>query len=337
MDASLPVTDATAWIGLDISKDTIDACLLRSVGKPQHKAFGNDEHAHQKLLRWAQQLAPQQLFHFALEATGSYGDAVAYFLVETNQRVSVINPARVKYSGIASGQTNKTDKVSAEVIANYCRMHQPPLWRMATPEARLLRALVRRLEDVAGLLHQEKNRAAAPGLSPAVRQSLAESQQFLETQMQSLQKQIDEHIDNTPSLKEDQELLESIPAVGRLTAQRFLAELPDVRQFASAQQAAAWAGLSPQEHRSGTSVHRRTRLSKAGNQQLRKAFYLPAVCATRHNPLVRALYERMTAAGKSRMAGVGAAMRKLLMLCYGVLKNRQKFAADWKKPTESAA
>jgi transposase len=337
MDASLPVTDATAWIGLDISKDTIDACVLRSIGKPQHKTFGNDAHGHQKMLRWVQQLAPQQLFHFALEATGSYGEAVAFFLVEADQPVSVINPARVKYSGIASGQTNKTDKASAQVIADYCRMHKPPLWRMASPEVRLLRALVRRLEDLQGLLHQEKNRASVPGLLPAVTQSLEASQAFLESQMQRLQEQIDRHIDSTPSLKGDRELLESIPGVGSLTAQRFLAELPDVSQFASAEQAAAWAGLSPQEHRSGTSVHKRTRLSKAGNKQLRKAFYLPAVCAIRHNPFVRALYERLTAAGKSRMAAVGAAMRKLLMLCYGVLKHQQKFSADWKKPVEVSA
>jgi transposase len=110
-----------------------------------------------------------------------------------------------------------------------------------------------------------------------------------------------------------------------------------VQQFGSAEQVAAWAGLCPREHRSGTSVRKRTRLSKAGNAHVRKALYFPAITAVRHNPLVEALYQRLRAAGKSQMSALGAAMRKLLMLCYGVLKNRQKFTAEWNKQIVKAA
>src|SRR4028119_26851 len=92
---------ATIWVGLDISKDTLDACLLRPAGKPQHKTFANAPAGHQKLLRWAQHLGAGQTCHSALEATGASSQGVAEFLAQADQRVSVLNPARVKYGGIA--------------------------------------------------------------------------------------------------------------------------------------------------------------------------------------------------------------------------------------------
>jgi transposase len=122
--------------------------------------------------------------------------------------------------------------------------------------------------------------------------------------------------------------LESIPGVGRQTASTVLAELPAVEHLPSAQ-AAAYAGLAPTEFRSGTSVRRRTRLSKAGNARLRKALYLPTLTAVRFNPLLKGFFDRLVAAGKPPMQAVGACMRKLVMLCYGVLKNRAPFDPDW--------
>src|SRR4029450_6650599 len=101
---------AQVWIGLDVSKDHLDVCLLRETGKPQCKTFSNDAAGHQKLWRFVQHLAGEQPCHFALEATGAYSQAIAQFLAQAQQRVRVLNPARVKYSGIATGQANKTDK-----------------------------------------------------------------------------------------------------------------------------------------------------------------------------------------------------------------------------------
>ncbi|HEV2124181.1 MAG TPA: IS110 family transposase [Chloroflexota bacterium] len=146
-----------------------------------------------------------------------------------------------------------------------------------------------------------------------MRRSIEETIAFLDRQVASLQQQIRAHSDNTPSLKADKELLISIPGIGEIAAQQILAELPDVSQFQSAESAAAFAGLAPSEFRSGKSVHKHTRLSKAGNRHLRQAVYFPAVTAIGHNPLVRALYERLIASGKARMAAIGAAMRKVLI------------------------
>jgi transposase len=318
------------YIGLDISKDTIDACcLLGRTDKPQHKAFANTRDGHQKLLRWVQHLAAEQTCHFALEATGAYGRAVAEFLARAEQRVSILNPARVKYGGMATGQGNKTDKADAKTIAHYARLHNPPPWKQTLAKVRHLSALVRRLQSVKEMRVQEKNRLQMPGHAAPVRQSIEETIAFLDQQAASLQRQISEHIDNTPGLKADHELLTSIPGIGDIAAQQIQAELPDVSQFPSAESAAAFAGLAPQEFRSGKSVHKRTRLSKAGSHHLRQAVYFPAVTAIRHNPLVKALYERLIAAGKARMAAVGAAMRKVLMLAFGVLKTRRPFDPNW--------
>jgi transposase len=113
------------------------------------------------------------------------------------------------------------------------------------------------------------------------------------------------------------------------TASTVLAELPPVDRLPSAQSAAASAGLSPRAVRSGSSVRRRTRLSKAGNTRLRKALYRPTLTAIRLNPLLRRFFGRLVAAGKPKMRAVGACMRKLVMLCYGVLKNRAPFDPDW--------
>lgn len=130
-------------------------------------------------------------------------------------------------------------------------------------------------------------------------------------------------------LRADRELLGTIPGVGRQTATTVLAELPAVERLPSAESAAASCGLAPRECRSGTSVKRRTRLSKAGNARLRKALYLPTLTAIRCNPLLKGFFERLVSVGKPKMQAVGACMRKLVMLCYGVLKNRAPFDPDW--------
>lgn len=98
------------WIGIDVSKDKLDVCLLRSNGKEKHKTFSNDGTGHAKLLRWVEHLAGAEVCHFCLESTGSYSMAIAHALAEAEQRVSIVNPARIKYAGLAQGAGNKTDK-----------------------------------------------------------------------------------------------------------------------------------------------------------------------------------------------------------------------------------
>lgn len=318
-------TNPTAWIGIDIAKLSFEACLLRAQGKALHKHFDNTPAGFAKLVRWVESLAPEAVAHFCLEATGTYSEALALFLAEADQRVSLVNAFRIKHAALAQGAANKTDAADARVIADYCRQYNPPLWRRSAPEVRVLVALLRRLSAISTQRQQEENRLAEPNLPKPVMRSLKQSLRFLDTQIQTLEAEIEAHINTHPDLKADRDLLLSIPGIAEVTAARILAELPDVAQFASAQDAAAYAGLAPSQYRSGTSVRKRTRLSKRGNARLRAALYFPAMSACRFNPLVRALYERLLARGLCRKAALGAAMRKLLMIAFGVLKSRKKF------------
>ncbi len=227
------------------------------------------------------------------------------------------------------GQGNKTDPADALLIAEYAQRERPPAWQPPTPIARELQALVRRRDDLRQLAAREKARLAAPGLTRTTRQSIRRTMTFLAKEADRLQGQADALIAADETRTADRDLLLSIPGVGAATASTILGELPDPTHFASAQQAAAYAGLAPREYRSGTSVRRRTRLSKAGNARLRKALYLPALTAIRFNPLLKAFFERLVGAGKTKMQAVGACMRKLLMIAYGVLKNRAPFDPSW--------
>ena len=316
----------TAWVGIDVSKDTLDACLLPAPdAKPRAKAFANDADGHAALAAWADGHAGEAAVGFCLESTGPYGEALATALADAGRHVAVVNPARIKYAGLMRGQGNETDRADARLIAEYAHRERPAPWQPPRPEVRELQALSRRRDDLRRLAAGEKTRLAAPGLTAAVRKSLARAVAFLEREAGRLQEQADALVAASETLRADRDLSRTIPGIGPVAANAILAELPAPARFASAQQAAAYAGLAPRQYRSGTSVRKRTRLSKAGNARLRKALYLPAMTALRFNPLVAAFYARLVAAGKPKMAALGACMRKLLMIAYGVLKSRTPF------------
>jgi transposase len=317
----------TAWVGIDISKDTLDACLLPAHGRPCCRSFRNDGAGHAELLAWAD--ARDAGAGFCLESTGAYGTALATTLAAGGRHVSVVNPARIKYAGLASGRGNKTDKADARLIAEYARDRRPPAWHPAPAETLQFQGLVRRRDDLLQLAAREKGRLAVPGLSAATRESVTRTLAFLEGEADRVRGQAEALIAASEPLRADRALLETIPGIGPSTAQAILAELPALGQVPSAEAAAAYAGLAPRQYQSGTTVRRRTRLSKAGNARLRKALYLPALTAIRFNPLLKAFFERLVAAGKARMAAVGACMRKLLMIAYGVFKNRAPFDPSW--------
>jgi transposase len=142
---------------------------------------------------------------------------------------------------------------------------------------------------------------------------------------------IKDHIDQNPSLKQQRDLLSSIPGIGELTAAKVLAEIVDIKLYSSARQVAAFAGLVPRHNQSGSSVRGRPRLCKVGTARLRKAMYFPAIVATQHNPTIKALSQRLRDRGKCPMQIIGASMRKLIHIVYGVLKSGRPFNPDYGK------
>jgi transposase len=322
--------EAPVWIGLDVSKVKLDACFVDQSGVTRSKSFANTPAGWAPLLAWALGLAQQKPCHFALEATACYSDGVALFLCEQNQKVSVLNPRRVHFAALAAGAGNKTDQADARLIAEFCRKENPPVWQPPSPELRTLADLVRRREDLLEALGQEKNRQEQQSLTAFVKQSLQRNVRSLEREVARVEKAIAQHVAGHPTLAQQAALLESIPGISHLTAQKILAELGGAAErFASSSSAAAYAGLAPREHRSGSSVRKKARLSKRGNAALRKALYFPTVTALRWNPLVKAFYERLVASGKRKMVALGAAMRKLLLIAVGVLRSGKPFDPTW--------
>jgi transposase len=140
-----------------------------------------------------------------------------------------------------------------------------------------------------------------------------------------VQQHIRDHVTRHPELTRQQAWLTSIPGIGEITATRLLAEMAPLERFQCARQAAAYTGLTPKHHESGSSVHGRAHLSKIGNARVRKALYWPAIAALRSNPFMRAFGHRPRTRGKANMVVIGAAIRKLVHLAYGVLKTGKPF------------
>jgi transposase len=310
---------------MDVSKATLDACLLRPDGTTREGAFPNTAPGYTALAAWADRHATGAALHFCLEATGPYSEGLATHRADAGRLVSVVNPTRVKDAGLMRGRGNQTDAADARLIAEYAARERPAAWRPPPAEVREFQALVRRLDDLTALAAREKGRLASPALTGAARQSVERTVALLEGEAATVRQAAADLVAASPPLRADRDLWESIPGVGRQPATTVLAELPAVERLPSAASAAAYCGLAPAEFRSGTSVRQRTRRSKAGNARLRKALFLPTQTAVRFNPILKGFFDRLVAAGNPKMQAIGACMRKLVMRCYGVLKNRAPF------------
>jgi transposase len=302
------------------------ACaLLTPDGKVYHKSCTNTPTGFAELATWLRRRGVSRV-HASLEATGTYGDALATWLYDAGHVVSVVNPAVIHAYARTQLARSKTDRIDAELIARFTATHQPPAWAPPPPEIRQLQALVRRLDALQGMRTQEANRLAAGGIIEEVRASIEAVLASLDAQLAHVAQLIREHLDQHPGLRAQRDLLTSIPGIGEATAAVLLAELFN-KPYRSARQAAAFAGLVPRLIESGT-LRGRSRLSKIGPGRVRKALYFPAVTALRWNPTIRAVRARLHAAGKAPMVIIGAAMRKLIHLAYGVLKSGRTY-----KPT----
>jgi len=324
------------YLGMDVAKAKLDCCLLLDEvsGKRKTKVVSNAKSGIVDLLAWTakQNVSPEEL-HVVMDATGVYHEQAALALADAGVMVSIVNPAQVKDFGRGLAVRTKTDGVDSFVLARYGALLKPAAWIPPAPEARMLQALLARRDAIALDLQRERNRqekADATDTPELIRKSLEDSIEFLVKQLAQLQQDIDDHINRHPSLKKDMNLLQSIPGVGPQVGGNMLSVLSS-HHFESAEQLAAYLGLVPVERQSGSSVLGRARLSKAGPARIRAVLYMAAVAAKRCNPHVKAVYERMLARGKCKMSALGAAMRKLVHLCFGVLKTQQPYQRDYAK------
>ncbi len=309
-------------LGIDVAKAKLDVALRRPDGKRRSKVVGNTPEGFAVLSAWLHQQGVMEL-HVCMEATGTYWEAVAEHLVDSGCTVSVVNPAQIKAFGAARLVRTKTDKADARLIAEFCAAQHPEPWQAPTPAIRELRALVARRNALDAMRTQEKNRL--PVARDAVRNGIEAHLVYLEQAIAEIEAVIREKIDNDPGLKQQRELLDTIPGLGDKTIPVLLSYYGGSLRFDKAKEAAAFAGLDPRRHESGSSVHGRPRLSKVGHSALRKALYMPAMVAITKTRWGRAFRDRLKAAGKPPMVIIGAMMRKLVHVAFGVLKSGKPF------------
>ena len=314
-------------LGIDISKLTLDIAFLCG-NKIKTKKFNNSPSGFDELKKWVESKAMNRdtnAIHVCMEATGSYGAKLAQYLYDNNFMVSLVNPFRIKGFSMSKLSRVKTDKADCKLIAHFCKAMKPDLWKPVAKHIQKLKEWVNRLDSLIANKIQESNRLE--GLDPEIAVDIQSHIDFIEERIKVVKERIADHIDQHQDLKEKNKLLSSIPGIGEKTISVILAFLGNVEDFESAKQMSAFVGLNPKPLQSGTSLCRTGKISKTGDAQLRKAFYMPAIVSLGCNPIINKFSQRLSDMGKPKMVVVIAVMRKLIHIIYGVLKNKTPFNA----------
>ena len=312
------------FIGIDVSKAKLDVTILRPDGRFRDKKFDNSARGHEALVAWLRQHEVSSA-HICMEATSIYAEDAALHLTFSGYTVSVINPALAKAFAQSEGIRVKTDAVDARLLARFCQEKRPPQWEISGPIERRLRALVLRHQTLTDMHSQELNRRETA--RDVQLESIEAHLAWLEEEQKLIEKKIKDLTDNDPDMKSRKRLLDSIPGIGPKTSAVLLAFVGEKLRFGQARQFAAFAGLTPRHHESGSSVRRAPRMSKAGNVSLRRALYMPAMVALYKTDWGKAFRARLAEKGKAPKLIIGAMMRKLAQVAYGVLKSGRPFDA----------
>jgi transposase len=311
------------FLGIDVAKAKLDCALLLPEGKLRHKTVPNTPEGFDTLRVWLRKSGAETV-HVCMEATGVYWEGVAEYMAALDSVcVSVINPSQIKAFGASELVRTKTDRVDAGLIARFCAERRPPPWQAPSPTEQALRAMVLRLDALQRMRTQERNRLKVARAT--VREGIEAHVHWLDTQIEALAKKIRDHIDQDPGMHDKHELLMSIPGLGERTIAVLLAFYGDPDRFGNARQAVAFAGLDPRHHESGSSVKVPPHMSKIGHAFMRKALYMPAMVALNRTDWGSRFHQRLTTAGKPPMVIIGAMMRKLVHVAFGVLKSRRPF------------
>ncbi len=308
-------------LGVDVAKQKFDVALLRG-GKFRNKVFKNTKEGFEDLSLW---LIKQEASHVhaCCEATSTYGEGLALYLHSAGHTVSIVNPARIKGFAQSELLRTKNDKVDAGLIARFCLAMRPEAWMPPAPAIRDLQALVRRVDALIAMRTQEENRLAVchSTVEPSIKEHIA----YLEQEIENIKNHIRETMKHDPELKSKRDLLVSIPGISDTTIAVILSELNGLEHFDNPQKVVAFIGLAPKDTLSGISVKGKPRICKIGNSRLRKALYMPALVAIRHNPIISVFYNRLKEKGKKGKVIVCAVMRKLVHMIFGILKSGMPF------------
>lgn len=300
-------------VGVDVSKDGLDVVVLGE----QVRQVENTQEGIAKLVQQMQEVCPELI---VVEATGGYQRAVVDALFWAGLPVAVVNPSRVRQFARACGLLAKTDKLDAQVLAEFGRRVQPRRYEGKSEAEKQLSALLVRRKQLEEMLKAEQNRlrTIAPGLRASVERMIA----VLKEEKKLLDEQIRELMNEQTAWHEQTEILNSAPGVGMVTTATLLADLPELGKM-DRKKIAALVGVAPMNYDSGKK--RGYRKTKGGRGDVRSVLYMSTLVATRYNPLIRSQYQQLLKRGKEKKVALTACMRKFLTILNAMLRDRQPF------------
>ena len=314
--------------GIEVSAEELLIRLGRRGELQPLRSFSNTREGREMVRRYLSEAG--RVVRVCLESTGLYGLDLALLLsAAKGLEVMVANPRAVRHFAHALMRRSKSDPIDATVLEQFAARMPFQAWKPPSAAALALHALARRLRELVQIQTAEKNRQHAAGLSQtiptAVRRDLARSLRAQQRAVVRLTREARKLIAQDPQLRERFELLDSIPGIGETSAVQLLGELSVLAPDLDARQWVAYAGMDPRQHTSGSSVHKKPRISKAGNKHLRHSLFMPALVAVQHDPYLGAFYQHLLARGKFKMQALVAVMRKLLHAIHAMFKNHQAY------------
>ncbi len=310
------------FIGIDVARDSLEIAV-RSTGEQWQ--VGNDAAGIPTLVPRLGVLRPTLI---VLEATGGFELPVLAALGSAGLPVVAVNPRQVRDFAKAIGKLAKTDAIDARVLAHFAEAVRPPVRPLPDAATQALGALVTRRRQLVEMLTAEENRRASASLP--VRADIQQTISFLRTRLKGIDKELSQAVRNSPLWRQQENVLRSVPGIGPIVSVTLLADLPELG-ILGRKQIAALVGLAPLNRDSGTVRGKRT--VWGGRATVRSALYMAALVGVRFNPVLRALYTRLVAAGKTKKVALTACMHKLLTILNAMLKHH----TPWQPATSPAA
>lgn len=312
------VKSAEVFVGIDISKDWLDVAV-----SPSSKEY-RVAYKRKQLTKFVDEMVRLQPSRIILEATGAYEVEIAEALSNAELPVCVINPRQSRDFARATGELAKTDRVDARVLAEFGRALRPTVRPLASAHARQLREIMDRRGQILETLLAERNRLQRTE-SKTVKASLRSHIRYLERQLKKIEDALSDQINASPAWQEDVDLLTSVPGVGQLTAANLTILLPEIGTIGR-RQIAKLVGVAPLSRDSG--LRQGSRSIWGGRAQVRRALYMSTLVATRYNPVIAALYNRLVERGKPKKVAIVACMRKLLIISNAMIRDRTKWTPE---------
>lgn len=300
-------------IGIDVSKDRLDCATT----KGRNHQFENTSEGVTQLINWIQEL-DEKIERVVLEATGRYHSLCSGLLAQSGLPVVVINPRQARDFAKALGILAKTDAVDAQVLAAFGEKLQPPLRALKDKETQRLEAHLLRRRQIIGMITAEDNRLKAAPTSIHVH--IQKHLDFLQYELNGIDNDLDKLIKSSDLFIRKMDVITSIKGMGRVTAINLLANLPELGKL-SHKKISALVGVCPYSRDSGN--HRGKRMIWGGRADVRKALYMAALVASRHNPMIKAFYHHLLDAGKPKKVALVACMRKLLVMLNAMIRDNK--------------